>query len=281
MPRRRLRALLLILIVLSLCLLGFIILEQRPQPPHRVSDAPNITRVLFIGNSYTYVNNLPGLLIELSKHQASPVDAEMVVEGGATLNALWAQGTGQGTAQAAIQSAKWDYVVLQEQSTLGGYEVVNGVDQIGDPSGFYEGVRKFDDAIQQVGAKTVLYMTWARQNAPQSQALLTNAYMTIAKERHALVAPVGLAWQAALNKMPGLPLYQDDGSHPDVIGSYLAGCVFYATLYGKSPEGLPGQISNTLVDAAGEVITGEVNLTAQQAQFLQQIAWQVVSQQSL
>ncbi|HVU14479.1 MAG TPA: DUF4886 domain-containing protein [Phototrophicaceae bacterium] len=280
MSRRRFRALLLILIILSLCLLGFIILEQRPPLPHRVSDAPNITRVLFIGNSYTYVNNLPGLLIELSKGEAKPVDAEMVVEGGATLNSLWDKGTGQGTAQAAIQSARWDYIVLQEQSTLGGYEVVNGIDQIGDPSGFYDGVRKFDDAIRQVGAKTLLYMTWARRNAPQNQAFLTNAYLTIAKERHAIVAPVGLAWQAALNKLPGLPLYQDDGSHPDVLGSYLAACVFYATIYGKSPEDLPGQITNTLVDAAGEAQTGVVNLTAQEAQFLQQIAWQVVAQPS-
>ncbi len=280
MSRRRFRALLLILIILSICLLGFIILVLRPYEPHRVSDAPNITRVLFIGNSYTYANNLPGLLIELSKGEAKPVDAEMVVEGGATLNSLWDKGTGQGTAQAAIQSARWDYIVLQEQSTLGGYEVVNGIDQIGDPSGFYDGVRKFDDAIRQVGAKTLLYMTWARRNAPQNQAFLTNAYLTIAKERHAIVAPVGLAWQAALNKLPGLPLYQDDGSHPDVLGSYLAACVFYATIYGKSPEGLPGQITNTLVDAAGEAQTGVVNLTAQEAQFLQQIAWQVVAQPS-
>lgn len=49
-------------------------------------------RILFIGNSYTAVNNLPGLLIELAANESKPLDAEMVVFGGARLADLWEQG---------------------------------------------------------------------------------------------------------------------------------------------------------------------------------------------
>lgn len=267
------RIVLLVLVSVSLGLLGLVLWSQRPLPPHRVSENPNTLRVLFIGNSYTFVNNLPGLVIELAAHEAKPVDAEMVVIGGARLADLWAEGS----ALAAVRRGHWDYVVLQEQSTLGSWVVTNGIDQIGDPALFRQYVRLFNTEIQKVGAKTVLFLTWARQNAPQNQAILTQAYTSIAGELHVTVAPVGLAWQRVLSLNPAFVLHQSDGSHPNSAGSYLAACVFYATFYHKSPEGLPAQIANGLVDDAGNRQYGEVNLNASDALFLQRTAWQVVS----
>ncbi len=253
---------------ISVMVLIAVIWLRRPLPPHRASNDPNVIRLLFIGNSYTYVNNLPGLLMELSAHEAKPVDVEMVVEGGMTLYNHWTNGQ----ALAAIQRGGWDYVVLQEQSTLG-----SGSDQIGNPAFFQEQVRRFNAEIEKTGAKTLLYLTWARQNAPQNQSLLTKAYMDIANELHIQVAPVGIAWQQALKTRPNLILHQDDGSHPNPAGSYLAACVFYATIYQKSPEGLPAHIASALVDDSNVLQSGEVNLNSSEALFLQQTAWQVVS----
>jgi hypothetical protein len=271
---QRLQVVLLVLIALSLGVLALVLLARRPLAPHRGSTAQNVMRILFIGNSYTYVNNLPGLLMELSKQEPNPVDAEMVAEGGAMLENHWQAGK----ALAAIQRTRWDYVVLQEQSTFGAAQTVNGIDQIGDPASFYTYARRFDEAIRADGAKTLFFMTWARQNAPQNQAVLTSAYQHIARELGAAAAPVGLAWQRALSLNPALALHQDDGSHPDAAGSYLAACVFYATLYGKSPVGLPARISNTLVDDSGVPQEGSVNLSPADALFLQQAAWQAVSE---
>ncbi len=268
-------ALLVIALLLSLGVLAVVLLARRPWPPHRVSESKDVTRVLFIGNSYTAVNNLPGLLIELSAHEPKPVDAEMVVVGGARLADHWQQGK----ALAAIQREHWDYVVLQEQSTLGSGSIVNGIDQIGDPTQFHQYVRLFNTEIQKISAKTLLYLTWSRRNAPQNQAVLTKAYRDIAHELHLTVAPVGLAWQQTWSTYPATPLYQDDGSHPTSIGSYLTACVFYATIYHKSPEGLSARISNTLVDNDGNPQTGNVNLNPSDALALQQIAWQIVSAQ--
>lgn len=264
--KRRLQIILLTSIMLGLAVLDIILLSRRPLTPHRVTSSQNAIRVLFIGNSYTAANNLPGLLIELTANESKPIDAEMLVIGGARLADHWAQGS----ALAAIKRQKWDYVVLQEQSTLGSSVVVDGIDQIADPALFHQHVRLFNSEIEKVGAETILYLTWARHNAPQNQARLTKAYMDIAHELHLMVAPVGLAWQQVLTTNPSLVLHQDDGSHPNPAGSYLTACVFYATIYHKSPEGLSPHITSNLQ-------SGDVNLNPSDAQILQHIAWQTVS----
>ncbi len=234
-------------------------------------------RVLFIGNSYTYFNNLPQLLSGLaaSAKPSQAIETEMVTVGGATLKSLWASGK----AQAALAGGKWDYVVLQEQSTLGPTKMVDGVVQISDPKDFHSAVRIIDPEIKKAGAKPLLYMTWARKDSPDKQQLLTDAYQSIGKELGDAVAPVGLAWQAALKARPTLELHVADKSHPNPTGSYLAACVFYATIFGKSPEGLAARITGAVIDRNGKVgdAQGElVNLSKEDAVFLQKIAWETV-----
>jgi uncharacterized protein DUF4886 len=242
------------------------------------------TRVLFVGNSYTYFNNLPRLLAQLaaSAKPSKAVDAEMVVEGGATLQKLW----DEGKAVKAIREKRWDYVVLQEQSTLGEAGTIDGIAQINDPAAFFKAARLFNGQIRKTGAKTVFYMTWARENSAKSQEKLTFAYLTIANELNAMVAPVGIAWQAELANTSTLHLYQSDKSHPTPGGSYLAACVFYAVLFGQSPVGLTNRIAGKPVDIEGHVLTTEreglfpsandvelVNLQKRDARALQRIAW--------
>ena len=68
------------------------------------------------------------------------------------------------------------------------------------------------------------------------QARLANGYEDLAKRLGASVAPVGLAWAEALAGRPGLELWESDGQHPSKLGSYLAACVFYATLTHRDPR---------------------------------------------
>jgi hypothetical protein len=67
---------------------------------------------------------------------------------------------------------------------------------------------------------------------------LFDGYMSIVHELDTRVAPVGVAWAEAHKQNPQLNLWQDDGSHPAMQGTYLAACVFYATIFDESPEGL-------------------------------------------
>jgi hypothetical protein len=226
-------------------------------------------RVLFIGNSYTFGNNLPRLVAALAASAGRPMTTEMVTKGGTTLAQHWQDGQ----ALAAIRRGNWDYVILQEHSTFGSTTVVKGVAQIGPPDSFFKYARLFDIQIKKIGAKTLFFLTWARRNAPQNQAVLDAAYLSIAQELHALVAPVGMAWADALQARPTLVLHQADLSHPDSLGSYLAACVFYATIYHQSPVGLTYHI----LDKAKN---GLVDLNESDVTFLQTIAWKTVLQES-
>jgi prepilin-type processing-associated H-X9-DG protein len=209
-------------------------------------------RVLFVGNSYTSVNDLPAEVTGLSQSagERRKLEADSRVVGGATLEQHW----NEGVVVSMLQKKPYDYVVLQEQSLR----------PILDREAMFTYARKLDAEIKKNGARTLFFMTWSRSSWPQTQADLADAYQTIARELGADVAPVGLAWQAVRQGRPDLQLYADDGSHPAARGSYLAACVLYAKLYDKGPEGLTA--------APG----GGVTLPADEARYLQQAAWQAV-----
>src|SRR5437868_5893688 len=122
----------------------------------------------------------------------------------------------------------WDAVILQEQSTR----------PIFAPAAMRAAARQFQPEIERARAKTILYLTWARRDRAHQQAALDAAYYGIARQIGAQVAPAGPAWQRALRDRPDLVLHQDDNSHPAPAGTYLAACVFFAALFGRSPVGL-------------------------------------------
>ncbi len=235
-------------------------------------------QVLFIGNSLTYVNNLPEMLEQLSASAKDDprIVARMVVAGGATLELHWQIKQ----AQQAIQIGRWDFVVLQEQSTLGPSPLLDGLPTIRSPDNFFKFARMFDEVIRQAGARTVFFSTWARRGGPpQNQQALDYAYMHIASELKARVVPVGQAWQEIEKADPSLHLYAPDGSHPSPAGTYLSACLFYAALTGRSPEGLTSHILGPSVDDAGRIDEDHkillVDLSPLSARRLQLAAWKV------
>ena len=183
--------------------------------------SPSI-KLLFIGNSFTQRNNLPGLLADLAAARNLSVKHELFSVGGASVRTHW----NAGRAANAIATGGYDYVVLQEQSTL----------PVKNAQRMAENVRLFDEAIRHAGSQTVLYMTWARQHAPESQSKIAAAYNTIGEELGAIVVPVGLVWQDFLAQHDLPVLYDRDQSHPTLAGSYLAACVFLAALLKAEPR---------------------------------------------
>jgi hypothetical protein len=181
-------------------------------------------KVLFVGNSFTARNDLPGLITLLARARGRVLEHRLINASGASLRAHW----NAGEAAEAIRDGGYDAVVLQEQSTL----------PVKNAARMHENIRLFDGAIKAAGAKTVLYMTWARLNAPDSQTAITDAYTAAGEELGATVAPVGIAWQRFLRKNDRPVLRDRDQSHPTVAGSYLAACVFLAALFGESPVGV-------------------------------------------
>jgi hypothetical protein len=202
-------------------------------------------KVLFVGNSFTARNDLPDLIAHLAAARGKRFEHSLISAGGASLRLHW----NAGTAARAIQEGGYDHVVLQEQSTL----------PVKNAKRMHENVRLFDEAIKAAGATTVLYLTWARRHAPESQQAITDAYTTIGRELGATVVPVGVAWQRFLRKHDEPVLYDADESHPTLAGSYLAACVFLAVLFKENPVGIDGEVAG---------------LKAKDRALLQKVAWQ-------
>jgi len=213
-------------------------------------------RVLFIGNSHTYLHYMPEMLEKLSAAGESPhkILADQVTGEGADLAWHWKNFP----TRARIRSIKWDYVVLQDRS--------GGPLEAADSLAVH--ARKLDGLIRGQGARTVFYMTWARRGQLRGQRQIAAVYARVAAELGALLAPVGLAWQRVLRQDPGFALFHRDGRHASVQGAYLTACVFYGLFQGRSPVGLPGTLR----------LHGKpkVDLPRADALRVQQAAWEVL-----
>jgi hypothetical protein len=193
--------------------------------------------VLFIGNSFTARNDVPGLIAGLAAARGRKLEHRLISMGGASLRMHW----NKGLAAKVIATEGYDCVVLQEQSTL----------PVKNAARFHENVRLFDEAIRAAGSKMVLYMTWARRNAPETQQKLTDAYTSIGRELGATVVPVGVAWERSLAKNDSPVVHDKDGSHPTLAGSYLAACVFFAVLFDENPVRIEAGVKGlSVADAA-------------------------------
>ena len=198
-------------------------------------------RALFLGNSYTYVNNLPQMVANVAISTGDTLIFDNNTPGGYTF---------QGHSTNAISLAKialgnWDYVVLQEQSQLPSFPL----SQV--ESDVFPYAHILDSLInaKNLCAETVFYMTWGRKNGDASNcaswppvctysgmdSLLNLRYSLMADNNNAIISPVGAVWKYIRQNFPLIDLYQADGSHPSVAGTYAAACSFYAAIFRSDP----------------------------------------------
>jgi hypothetical protein len=198
-------------------------------------------RILFLGNSYVYYNDLPSMLTKLALSGGHNLFVDSVTRGGATLDEfLCEENELCKTLADKFGDGKWDYVVLQEQSQIPA--ILEKREEI-----MYPSVRLLNKKIEAYGGKTVLFMSWGRhfgdtkngfESFESTQEALKVGYTTISEEIEALLAPVGIAWAKAKKIDNDIALWDKDCSHPSLMGTYLTACVFYAVLLKQSPVGL-------------------------------------------
>jgi hypothetical protein len=198
-------------------------------------------KVLFIGNSYTDVNNLP----EVVKQIAASLNDTLVYQKSTPGSYTFQDHSTDATTLGLIAQGGWDYVVLQEQSQYPSFPMSQVQDEV------FPYAKKLDSLVHLASpcAKTVFYMTWGRENGDPDNcpgwppvctyqgmdSLLQQRYGMMAQDNHAWVSPVAKVWHAIRTNNPAIELYQADGSHPSIAGTYLAALSFYAVLYGKNP----------------------------------------------
>ncbi|BCN30065.1 DUF4886 domain-containing protein [Anaeromicropila herbilytica] len=200
-------------------------------------------KVLFVGNSFTYKNDLPNMFKKLALSGGYNITIGSSTYGGYTLLQHSDADDEKGKITLSkITSKKWDYVVLQEQSQFPAYDNLR--------EEMYEGARKLDKVIKDNESTPIFFMTWGYKNGDTynsvdatktfegMQEQIQIGYETIADELSDQISPVGIAWLNAYQTYPNINLWAADNKHPSIAGTYLTACVMYETLLGKSPVGL-------------------------------------------
>lgn len=206
-------------------------------------DKNDSIRILFIGNSYTYVNDLPQMVAKISREvgpdERLPLACSMRAPGGWSLK----DHAGSDDTRKAIESRRWDYVVLQDQSAAPSKPTAVVA------QGSYPYARKLDSLIHKSSpkARVIFYMTWGHKFGTQEpladyplvdtyegmQMRLATSYLEMTYQNNAWCAPVGLVWREVRSERPYLQLNDRDASHPSPAGTYLAANVFYSVLLGR------------------------------------------------
>ncbi|MBQ7923565.1 MAG: DUF4886 domain-containing protein [Clostridia bacterium] len=193
--------------------------------------------ILFVGNSFTFYNDLPGMLTEMAAAAGIEMSASRVLVGGAYLNQYADPDHERGKMLLeTYPTKKWDYIVLQDQS----FNPAN------KPEDFFASVEKLC-AYMDCGAKFLFYSTWAYENNTEllcstgmtyteMLTALTSAYRKAAEIHSGIRVPVGEAFALTGENCADINVYHPDSKHPSPCGTYLAACLFCKAIFGELPE---------------------------------------------
>jgi hypothetical protein len=210
---------------------------------------------LFIGNSYTYSMDIPGVVQAMA---AASDGTKLVVTTVAGPDMALIDHWNDGRARRAISARSWAWVVMQQgpSSTALSRDTLRLA------------TRLFDGDITRVGARAVLWSAWPAESRRLDYPRAIDAYTLAAEDVNGILLPVAAAWLEVLNSDASIALYAD-GLHPSRAGAYLTALVIYARLLNQSPRGLP----STLHLASGATLS----VDPQMAAVLQEIAERVVN----
>lgn len=228
-------------------------------------------KVLFIGNSYTFTNNLPELVEQMATSTGNVLVHDVSAGPGMGLQ----DHAVNATTLSKINADNWDYVVLQERSQTPAF-----------PLGYlqtfvYPNAQSLNNAITTNNActETVFFITWGWENGdtqfcsvnPPSctyesmDNLVTQRILEMANNYSGIASPAGPLWRYLRENHPDIQLYDTDGSHPSLAGSYAAACSFYTVLFRNDPTlisydaGLPSNVVTAIREAAKTIVFNQLS----------------------
>jgi len=177
---------------------------------------PKPLRVLFVGNSLTFTNDLPAVVAGLARSHGRALEYKTIAFGGYALEDHWAQGD----ARAALATRSWDVVVMQQgpsalpesQANLRAWAI------------------QWADEAAKYGTRTALLTVWPESYRKSALVDVIASYRRAAQAAGAELLPAGDAWRLAWRCAPKLSLYGPDGFHPAALGTYAAALVVYGRL---------------------------------------------------
>lgn len=176
-------------------------------------------RVLFIGNSHTYFNDMPQIFAEICRKNGQEMEVTMITHGGRG----WDFHVSEPEVRFNIRYGHYDAVVLQHSAH-----------PMGDLNVMHECGKQLIQWVKEAGARPILYMTWTtKADGAAAQPVMSNAYRNLAEEMQCEVAPVGEVWWRFHELSPETELYYEDGQHASPNGSALAAYVISAVYMKK------------------------------------------------
>lgn len=217
--------------------------------------AQDSKKVLFLGNSYTAVNNLPSMINDMAESTGDTLIYDSNLPGGTR----FMDHAASSTSLDKINADDWDYVVLQAQSQ----ETSLSESQMQDEVYPYAESLSDDIRANYACSQPLFYMTWGRENGDPNNCpylpwvceyetmddVIRETYIFMADENDALLAPAGAVWRELRTNNPTIDLYASDGSHPSKAGSYAAACAFYTMIYKKDPTLITWESTLSAADA--------------------------------
>lgn len=222
--------------------------------------------VLFIGNSYTYYNDMPDLLVQAADSAGDTV----IQDDNAIANASWSTHVTKGPTRAKIMQGTWDYVVLQEAGRLPGRDEQFFMQNV------YPYASELNDLIEEYNpcGETLFYMNWGERNGVPAECatwppfcsyetmddILRARILILTEDFEAETSPVGAVWRYLRDFHPNIDLYDADGYHPSLAGSYAAAISFYCSIFRKDPtlvtfnSTLSFQDASAIKNAVGAVV---------------------------
>lgn len=183
-------------------------------------------KILLIGNSHTFFNDMPH-----------------------TFARLWEAGTGEHISPVMLCHPGMgfdfharEYFEARFNLLYGGYDyciLQQKAHPFADTEEDFEAGKKLALLAKKAGVTPVFALTWAEKAAPEHQEKMVVFHERLCRETGALLSPVGLVWQEVLRTHPEIELYWPDGEHANSYGDYLIACTHYRLLSGRSPLGLP------------------------------------------
>jgi len=205
------------------------------------SQSQSTKEVLFVGNSYTYYNNLPSLVNDMAVNTGDTFIYDVEAPGGQDFK----NHESNPNVLNKINSSNWDFVVLQ------GHSRETSKPQADMELNTFPFVESLVDTVKEnnLCSQPMFFMTWGRENgyAPDCPTypwlctyegmddVVKDTYIFMADEYNTKISPVGAVWRYIRTNFPSIDLYDPDESHPSLAGSYAAACTFYTMVYEKDP----------------------------------------------
>ena len=214
-------------------------------------------RVLFLGNSLMFFNDMPSLFRNLAEKAGKELYVDSVTRGSATISDFAHSYTDVGAqAYPKLLGERWDYVIIEPSRRITPYENTTYNAEL-------QAAKVLQNMAKNAGAEILLYCVWGNNDGTLTEYNATNPTSMIKGQVHydytrkmhteflksvstrfseelggVGVIDAGYAFENSIAEYPNINLYDSDNRHPSLEGSYLAAACVYATIYKQSPENI-------------------------------------------